>query len=525
MAKVRHPVLLVILDGWGYSETPRFNAIHHAKTPHWDRLWAEAPHGLLRCSGLSVGLPDDQMGNSEVGHMHLGAGRLIYQDFTRINEALRSGEFQHNPALVEACMLAASRGKRLHIMGLLSPGGVHSHEDHLIGLIEMAAAHGVAHIHLHAFLDGRDTPPKSARASLERVSAAFARVGRGGIASLIGRYYAMDRNKAWERTALAHALIVDGHAEFHAADALEGLALAYARGESDEFVKATAIHAANTDPVKVEDGDVIVFANFRADRARQITRAFTASDFNEFPRGRVPALGHFVAMTDYGAQFAGLPVAFPTVELRQTFGELVATAGLRQLRIAETEKYAHVTFFFNGGEETVFAGEDRVLVPSPTVATYDLKPEMSAGEVTDKLVAALQSKQYDAIICNYANADMVGHTGDFDAAVRCIETLDACIGRLVDAARATGTEMLITADHGNAEQMRANDSDADGEAHTAHTSNPVPLIYVGRQASVRDGGCLSDIAPTLLALMGLAQPPEMTGTPLVTPADDARHAA
>ena len=523
MAQVRHPVLLVVLDGWGYSENPHFNAIRHAHTPHWDTLWAEAPHGLLQCSGLSVGLPDDQMGNSEVGHMHLGAGRLIYQDFTRINEALRSGEFQTNAALLGACQHAASTGKAVHLMGLLSPGGVHSHEDHLIGLVEMATASGVERIHVHAFLDGRDTPPKSARGSLERMGEACARSGHAAIASVVGRYYAMDRNKAWDRTALAHALIVDGEAAYHAPGALAALDDAYARGETDEFVKPVAIHETGGAPVRIEDGDVLIFANFRADRARQLTRAFTEiQSFQEFSRVRTPQLGRFVAMADYGAQFAHLPVAFPTVEIRHTFGELVAAAGLRQLRIAETEKYAHVTFFFNGGEETVFPGEDRILVPSPQVATYDLKPEMSAAEVTDKLVAAIQSRQYDAIVCNYANADMVGHTGDFAATIKCIEALDTCLGRLVDACRATGTEMLLTADHGNAEQMRAEEAD---EAHTAHTRNPVPLIYLGRPASVREGGCLSDIAPTLLSLMGLAQPMEMTGKPLVSPVDQARNAA
>ena len=523
MAQVRHPVLLVVLDGWGYSENPQFNAIRHAHTPHWDKLWAEAPHGLLRCSGLSVGLPDDQMGNSEVGHMHLGAGRLIYQDFTRINEALRSGEFRNNPVFVEACRAAADTGNAIHLMGLLSPGGVHSHEDHLIGLVELAASRGVEKIYVHAFLDGRDTPPKSARASLARMEGVCARSGRAAIASLVGRYFAMDRNKAWDRTALAHRLIVEGEAAVHATDALGALDDAYARGETDEFVKPIAIHAAGTSPVRIEDGDVVIFANFRADRARQLTRAFTDGDgFAEFQRTRAPKLRCFVAMADYGEQFSHLPVAFPTVEIRHTFGELVAAAGLRQLRIAETEKYAHVTFFFNGGKETVFPGEDRILVPSPQVATYDLQPEMSAAEVTDKLVAAIQSRQYDAIVCNYANADMVGHTGDFAATIKCIETLDVCLGRLIEACRATGTEMLVTADHGNAEQMRADEGD---EAHTAHTSNLVPLVYLGRQAEVREGGCLSDIAPTLLALMGLAQPPEMTGKPLVSPANRARNAA
>jgi len=529
MATVKHPVLLVVLDGWGYRESPHFNAIHHARKPNWDRIWAECPHGLLKCSGLSVGLPDEQMGNSEVGHMHLGAGRLIYQDFTRINESVRSGGFARNAVLAGTCDELARSGGALHLMGLLSPGGVHSHEEHLVALLEMAARHGVSKVFVHAFLDGRDTPPKSAAASLARIEEACRRFGVGSLASLIGRYFAMDRNKSWDRTALAHALIVDGKAEHHASSAARALEAAYARGETDEFVKPIALHAEGAPPVTVQDGDAIIFANFRADRARQITSAFTEEDFAHFARSRHPRLGRFVAMTDYGAQFSHLPIAFPTIEIRNTFGELLANAGLKQLRIAETEKYAHVTFFFNGGEERVFRGEDRILVPSPEVATYDLQPEMSAATVTDKLVEAINSRQYDAIICNYANADMVGHTGNFAATVQCIEALDTCLGRLREACRAVGMEMLITADHGNAEQMRAEEDGATEhhEAHTAHTSNLVPLLYCGRAAEVKSGGSLGDIAPTLLALMALPQPPEMTGTPLVLPRPDAhsRNAA
>lgn len=524
MATVKHPVLLVVLDGWGYRESPHFNAIHHARKPNWDRLWAECPHGLLKCSGLAVGLPDEQMGNSEVGHMHLGAGRLIYQDFTRINEAIRNGEFAHNRVLVETCDLLARDGGALHLMGLLSPGGVHSHEEHLVALLELAAQRGVKKVFIHAFLDGRDTPPKSAAASLAHIEAACRRIGVGSLASMIGRYFAMDRNKSWDRTALAHALIVEGQAEHHASSALQALEAAYARGETDEFVKPVALHAEGSAPVTVQDGDAIIFANFRADRARQITSAFTEERFTHFARSRHPGLARFVAMTDYGAQFSHLPIAFPTVEVGNTFGELLANAGLRQLRIAETEKYAHVTFFFNGGEERVFNGEDRILVPSPQVATYDLQPEMSAAEVTDKLVEAITSRQYDAIICNYANADMVGHTGDFAATVKCIEALDTCLGRLREACTAAGTEMLITADHGNAEQMRAteNENQEADEVHTAHTSNLVPLLYCGRAAEVQSGGSLGDVAPTLLALMALPQPPEMTGKPLIHPVTDTR---
>lgn len=518
MAKVQHPVLLVVFDGWGYTEETRFNAIHAARTPHWDHLWQTHPHTLIRCSGLDVGLPDDQMGNSEVGHMHLGAGRLVYQDYTRISKAVAEGGIYENPVFRDAFELAARTDRAVHLLGLLSPGGVHSHEEHTLALVELAGRCGVRRVFIHAFLDGRDMPPKSAAPTLERVERRCAALGLGRIATLIGRYYAMDRNKAWARVRQAYDLVVDGIAPHHAATALAGLEAAYARGETDEFVTATAIG----DTVPMADGDVVAFTNFRADRARQITAALTAADFAPFQRRRVPRLGRYVTMTDYGAQFT-LPIAFPTVDLDKTFGEVVAAHGLRQLRIAETEKYAHVTFFFNGGEETPFPGEDRILVPSPTVATYDLQPEMSAVEVTDKLIAALESRQYDALICNYANADMVGHTGVFDAAVRCIETLDACLGRLLDACRRTGTDMLLTADHGNAEQMRAT-PDAAAEPHTAHTSNPVPFVYFGRAADIATGGRLSDVAPTMLALMGLPQPVEMTGTPLVRIRTPIRHA-
>ncbi|HMM78061.1 MAG TPA: 2,3-bisphosphoglycerate-independent phosphoglycerate mutase [Gammaproteobacteria bacterium] len=518
MAQVPHPVLLVVLDGWGYTDETRFNAIHAARTPHWDSLWQTSPHTLIRCSGLDVGLPDDQMGNSEVGHMHLGAGRLVYQDYTRISKAITDGDFFTNPVLRDAFELAAKTDRAVHLLGLLSPGGVHSHETHTVALIDFARRCGVRRLYIHAFLDGRDMPPKSAAPSIAFVEDRCTALGLGRIASLVGRYYAMDRNKTWERVQVAYALIVDGLAQHHAPTPLAGLEAAYARGETDEFVTATTIG----ERVRLEDGDVVVFTNFRADRARQLTSALTAADFPHFPRARVPRLGRYVTMTDYGAQFH-LPIAFPTVDLSKTFGEIVAAHGLRQLRIAETEKYAHVTFFFNGGQETPFPGEDRILVPSPKVATYDLKPEMSAIEVTDKLVAAIESREYDALICNYANADMVGHTGVFEAAVRCIETLDACLGRLVDACRRTGTEMLITADHGNAEQMRAT-PEATAEPHTAHTSNLVPLVYFGRAADIAPSGTLSDVAPTLLALLGLPQPAEMTGKPLVQLKAAARHA-
>ncbi len=522
MATVQNPVLLVVLDGWGHSDSTHYNAIHAARKPHWDRMWQECPHTLIRCSGLDVGLPDEQMGNSEVGHMHIGAGRLINQDFTRISLAVKTGAFFSNPVLVEACQRAARKRSTLHILGLLSPGGVHSHETHLVALLELAAKLDVARVAVHAFLDGRDTPPQSAEPSLRYVQTRCAELRLGHIASICGRYFAMDRNKNWERTRIAYELIAHGHAPFTAADPLSALRAAYARGETDEFVQPTAIETPNTPPLG--DDDVVIFANFRADRARQLTSAFTAEEFAHFPRHTL-RFGQFIAMTDYGAQFK-VPVAFPTIDIRHTFGEVLAARGLRQLRIAETEKYAHVTFFFNGGTETPFAGEDRILVPSPSVATYDMQPEMSAAEVTNKLIEAIASREYDAIVCNYANADMVGHTGDFAATVKCIETLDTCLGRLRDACHTHAMEMLITSDHGNAEQMLAHAPEANGSVapHTAHTSNLVPLVYCGRRAEMAGDGCLSDVAPTLLALMDLPQPSEMTGHSLVRP-QRAQHAA
>ncbi len=519
------PVMLIVLDGWGYSESTDHNAIATAHTPVWDALWAQAPHRLIRCSGTDVGLPDRQMGNSEVGHMHIGAGRLIDQDFTRIGKAIASGEFSRNPILVEACSRAATSGNTVHILGLASPGGVHSHEDHLLALIDLATAAGAPCVLVHAFLDGRDTPPKSAAGSLARIARHCLDNGRARLASVVGRYFAMDRNQRWDRVALAYELITRGAAEFTAIDGAEALTLAYARGETDEFVRPTVIPGDGGLSHRVADGDVIIFANFRADRARELTSAFTSADFDSFPRTVTPALGAFVTMTDYGAQFS-LPIAYPATEMSNTFGAVLAARGLKQLRIAETEKYAHVTFFFNGGEERVFDGEDRILIPSPDVPTYDLKPEMSAAEVTDKLIDAIRSRRYDAIVCNYANADMVGHTGDFAAAVRAIEALDVCLGRTLAVARAEGVDVLITADHGNAEQMRGEHGGPEADnPHTAHTSNCVPLVYVGRAAHFVADGSLVDIAPTLLSLMGVQVPREMTGTPLLKRGDAAQDAA
>ena len=506
------PVVLLILDGFGDRAAAPDNAISHARMPHWRALLASAPHGTIDASEMHVGLPDGQMGNSEVGHLNIGAGRVIYQDFTRIDHAIATGEFAANPVLAAAVESARSKGKALHVLGLLSPGGVHSHERQIAAMVDLAAAGGVGRIYVHAFLDGRDTPPRSASASLAFIDGVCARHVGARVVSIVGRYYAMDRDQRWERVAPAYELIVAGRAPFRAASAQAALDAAYARGENDEFVEATVIADSADEAVAMADGDVVVNMNFRADRARQITRALTDPAFTGFTRSRVPNLSAYVCLTSYGEEFARLPVAFAPQTIHNSFGEYLAQRGLTQLRIAETEKYAHVTYFFNGGTEEPFPGEDRVLVPSPKVATYDLQPEMSAPEVTDRLVAAIAARKYDAIVCNYANGDMVGHTGNFAAAVKAVETLDGCIGRVVDAARAAGGEVLITADHGNAEKMF---DDATGQAHTAHTLNRVPFVYVGRPAHLRDGGALQDIAPTMLMLMGLPVPPEMTGRPLV----------
>ena len=502
------PLVLIILDGFGHSDSPEYNAIHAANTPVYDRLRATQPHGLISGSGMDVGLPDGQMGNSEVGHMNLGAGRVVYQDFTRVTKSIRDGDFFVNPNICAAVDKAVATGKAVHILGLLSDGGVHSHQDHLVAMAELAAQRGAEKIYLHAFLDGRDTPPKSAQHSIELLQATFTRLGKGRIASLIGRYFAMDRDNRWDRVQQAYELIVDGKAEFRSDYAVDGLIAAYERGESDEFVKATTIG----EPVRVEDGDAVVFMNFRADRARELTRAFVETDFEGFQRARVPQLAGFVMLTQYAASIPA-PAAFAPEALTNVLGEYLANNGKTQLRIAETEKYAHVTFFFSGGREEPFAGEERILIPSPQVATYDLQPEMSAAEVTDRIVDAIDNQRFDVIIVNYANGDMVGHTGVFDAAVKAVECLDACVGRIVEALDRVGGEALITADHGNVEQM---EDVMTGQAHTAHTCEPVPFIYVGRRnLKIREGGVLADVAPTMLMLLGLPVPAEMSGRSIV----------
>ncbi len=503
------PVLLLILDGFGHREECDNNAICQARKPHWNFLWNKYAHSLIDASEKMVGLPTGQMGNSEVGHMNIGAGRVVYQDYTKIEHAIETGEFRKNPALLKA--IEVGKHNALHILGLLSPGGVHSHESQIHELVDMAAKAGVKNIYVHAFLDGRDTPPKSAEPSLVALQKKFEAISSGRIASICGRYFAMDRDKRWERVQPAYDVITQGKSDFWAASATDGYALADLRNETDEFVKATAIVPPGSKPVRMNDGDAVVFMNFRADRARQMTNALTDAKFNAFPREHAPRLGYFCTLTTYGEDFAHIPAAYPPQNISNGFGEYLASRGLKQLRIAETEKYAHVTYFFNGGVETPYAGEDRVMVPSPKVATYDLQPEMSAREVTDKLVAAIQSRQYEAIVCNYANGDMVGHTGDLAAATLAIETLDVCIGRAVEAMQAIDGEVLITADHGNAETML---DTVTHQAHTAHTLNLVPLLYIGRKAKA-SGGALQDVAPTLLKMMGLPQPSEMTGKPLI----------
>jgi 2,3-bisphosphoglycerate-independent phosphoglycerate mutase len=511
---MRQVTLLVVLDGFGYNENDSHNAIALADTPTWDALWDKQPRTLISGSGQDVGLPEGQMGNSEVGHMNLGAGRVVYQDFSRINRAISQGEFVNNRAINSAIKKIKKGNGALHIMGLLSPGGVHSHEDQIFALMQLAADKGLEKIYLHAFLDGRDTPPKSAETSIAKAEEIFAQLGVGRLVSLTGRYYAMDRDQRWDRQERAYNLIARGEAPFHAATGVDGLKQAYKRDETDEFVQPTAIHPQDETPVSLKPEDGVVFMNFRADRARQLTRAMTAEDFDGFERRSFVPPVDFVTLTRY-ADDIDLPVAFDQQKFSNTLGEYLASLGRRQLRIAETEKYAHVTFFFSGGREQPYEGEDRLLIPSPKVATYDLQPEMSADELTNELIDAVTSGNYDTIVCNYANGDMVGHTGKLEPAKQAVQTLDRCLRRLCDAIEQVGGQMLVTADHGNVEQMRDEEND---QEHTAHTHNLVPLVYVGPQdvQFAESGGTLSDVAPTLLDLMHLEIPQEMTGRSLVT---------
>lgn len=513
MSQQKKPVALIILDGFGEREDAQDNAITVAKTPTWDKLKSEFPRQLIATSGNAVGLPDGQMGNSEVGHMNLGAGRIVYQNYTRINKSIADGDFFENAALTGAVDKAVEAGKAVHILGLLSPGGVHSHQDHMKSLADLATKRGAKSVYVHGILDGRDVPPQSAQPFIEDMEAHMASLGlgeQGKLATLVGRYYAMDRDNRWDRVQLAYDMYTKGEASYQAANGVEGLLASYERDEHDEFVKDIILGS----PIKVEDGDAILFANFRPDRAREITRAFVeGSEFAGFERAATPALSDFVMMTEYAADIK-TNCAFPPAAITNDLGEYVSKLGKSQLRIAETEKYAHVTFFFSGGREDTYEGEDRILINSPDVATYDLKPEMSAPEVTDELVKVIEEKKYDLIVCNYANGDMVGHTGVFDAAVKAVEALDDSLKRVTDAILKVDGACLITADHGNCEQML----DPNGGPMTQHTTGPVNLVHVsneGKAVSLKEGGALCDIAPTLLAMMGESQPEEMTGQVLV----------
>lgn len=512
MTEQHKPLILLILDGFGYSDIKTHNAISNADAPVWQALWQERPKTLIHTSGMEVGLPEGQMGNSEVGHMTLGAGRVVYQNFTRINKAIIDGDFFTNPVYCDAIDKAQSTGNAVHIMGLLSPGGVHSHEDHINAILEMAAQRGAEKVYLHAFLDGRDCPPRSAKPSLEKTQALIEKLGVGKIASVCGRFYALDRDNRWDRVAEAYNLVTAGRADYSATDAVTALNNAYARDENDEFVHATTICAQGEAPITMEDGDAVIFMNFRPDRAREIAHALTNSDFDGFERAATPKLSTFVQTTEYQDNIDA-PCAYPPIPLINSMGDYLAQQGKRQLRIAETEKYAHVTFFFSGGRESLYDLEERILVPSPNIATYDDQPEMSAPEVTEKLVEAIGSGKFDTIICNYANCDQVGHTGNFEASIKAVEAIDQSLAQVIAAAEKVGGEILITADHGNVEEMY---DDANQQPHTQHTTLPVPLVYVGKRSlSLDSNGSLADIAPTMLALMDLPQPVEMTGRSLI----------
>lgn len=511
------PHVLMILDGIGHREDPRDNAVLAANTPNLDALIATCPNGLISGSGMDVGLPDGQFGNSEVGHMNLGAGRILFQDSTRIMNEIDTGEFFKNPALTEAVKATIENEGAVHILGLLSDGGVHAHIDHIKAMAKLALAEGAMQVFIHAFLDGRDTPPKSAEGYVADLENYLADInneyeGDAKIASVIGRFYAMDRDKRWDRVEACFELLTEGKSERTPDTALQAIEMAYAAGETDEFIQATFI---DEDGV-ICDNDGVVFMNFRADRAREISLAFVDADFDGFDRHITPQLSAFVMLTKYSDELENNPkisIAYEPTSLDNTLGEYLEKLGKTQLRIAETEKYAHVTFFFSGGREALFDGEDRILVNSPDVKTYDLKPEMSAFEVTEKLNAAIDSGKYDVLIINYANGDMVGHSGVFDAAVKAVEAVDTCIGEVVKRVRAMGGHLLITADHGNCEQMQDYDS---GQVHTQHTTELVPFIYVGdKSVSVRDGGKLCDVSPTILHLMGIDKPSEMTGSSLL----------
>ncbi|MDD4569013.1 MAG: 2,3-bisphosphoglycerate-independent phosphoglycerate mutase [Tepidanaerobacteraceae bacterium] len=504
--------MLMILDGWGLSSEKKANAILNANTPNYDRIMEQYSNTTLEASGLAVGLPEGQMGNSEVGHLNLGAGRIVYQDLTRVSQDIKSGGFYKNPALVSAMYNALHNNNSLHLMGLLSDGGVHSHIEHLKALLNMAKQKGLNKVYLHAFLDGRDVPPANAQKYISQIEDYMEEIGVGEIATISGRYYAMDRDKRWDRTQKAYDAIAFGEG-FQANSAQEALLESYKRKETDEFVIPTVIIGNAGNPVAmVEKGDSIIFFNFRPDRARQLTYAFCDEEFKEFQRKKGYFSVCYVCLTEYDAAIKNVKIAYGPESLGNILAEVLAKAGLTQLRIAETEKYSHVTFFFNGGVEKAYPGEDRVLIPSPKVATYDKKPEMSAYEVADTVIKKIEEGIYDVIILNFANPDMVGHTGVYEAAIKAIEAVDECVGKVVKSMREKGGTLLLTADHGNAEQMLDYKT---GEAYTAHTCNKVPLILISDKSYKLKPGKLADIAPTMLKLLGIEKPQEMTGEPLI----------
>lgn len=502
---MKKPLILMILDGFGIAPE-KGNAIKAANKPNIDKLFAENPVTQIGASGMDVGLPDGQMGNSEVGHTNMGAGRIVYQELTRITKTINEDKLKENEAIVNAMDKAIENGTALHLMGLLSSGGVHSHNTHLYGILELAKKKGLENVYVHAFLDGRDVPPSSAAEFMDELLDKMKEIGVGKVATVSGRYYAMDRDNNWDRVEKTYAAMVYGEGE-KADCPVCAVKNSYDKGVTDEFVVPVVVDGG----AQVKPNDSVIFFNFRPDRAREITRTFVDPEFKGFERrnGFFPV--NFVCMTQYDATMPNVDVAFKPQTLKNTLGEYVSNKGMTQLRIAETEKYAHVTFFFNGGVEKQYEGEDRILVKSPAVATYDLQPEMSAYEVTDKLVPAIESGKYDMIILNYANCDMVGHTGVFEAAVKAVEAVDTCVGRVVEAIKKMGGVALITADHGNADKM----VDADGSPFTAHTTNPVPFCVVGYDCQLREGGRLADIAPTMLQIMGLEQPEEMDGVSLI----------
>jgi len=504
----RSPLVLMILDGWGYCEKNSHNAIAAAKTPQWDQWWQTCPHLLLEASGGIVGLPDGQMGNSEVGHMHIGAGRKIFQELTLINNAIKNGDFFKNPVFLDTIDDMKQKGHALHIMGLLSPGGVHSHEEHLFAFLKLCNNLSFTALHLHLFLDGRDTPPQSVLSSLSKLENHLKECPGAEINSLSGRYYAMDRDQRWQRVEPVYRLLTQADSRHHFNTAEDAVRAFYHQKIDDEFIPPSVIG----NPAPIKDGDSVLFFNFRADRARQLTQSLLSTDFKGFLRPTIPKISHFISMTPYAASLP-TTAAFITEPLKNTLGEILAKEGLKQLRIAETEKYAHVTFFFNGGSEKIFPLEKRTLIPSPLVATYDLQPEMSASLLTKNIVEAIEQSAFDVIICNYANADMVGHTGNLKATIHAIECLDEAMHDVAAALKKVGGQLLITADHGNAELMF---DDKIHQAHTAHTSNPVPLLYVGQGWRFNTtSGSLIDIAPTMLALLGISPPKEMTGKVLL----------